>query len=130
METSDFVGTGGTRCGFDDMFWPNSDNEFFSRVSLKSRMGHTDAGRYEQVLAAQADRLAVLRQDAGIEIHGRRPDESSHEHVHGMVVEILRSVTLLQDSASQDGHPITHGHGLDLIVGDVDGGHSQAPLNP
>jgi hypothetical protein len=38
------------------------------------------------------------------------------------------AVALLQQAVLEHGHPVAHGHGLDLVVGDVDGRDAQAAL--
>ena len=46
-----------------------------------------------------------------------------------MVVELLGRVDLLQLPLPDHGDPVAHGHGLDLIVGDVDGRDVQLVLD-
>ena len=47
-----------------------------------------------------------------------------------MVVEPLRGIDLLQLPLPDHGHPVAHGHRLDLVVGDVDGRDVQLVLDP
>jgi hypothetical protein len=61
-------------------------------------------------------------------VHRGAPDETADEQVHGPVVELLRPRHLLQLSLAHDRDAVTHGHGLDLIVGDVDRRRSEAIL--
>ena len=55
------------------------------------------------------------------EVHRGRTHEAGHEHVGGPVVDGLRLVELLQASAVHHGDARGQRHGLDLVVGDVDG---------
>ena len=43
-----------------------------------------------------------------------------------MVVELLRRADLLEEAVPHDGDPVAHRHGLDLVVGDVDGRRAEA----
>jgi hypothetical protein len=61
-------------------------------------------------------------------IHGRRADEAGDELVRRLIVDRLRLVALLQDSILHDRDPLSHRHGLHLIVGDIDGGDAQAAM--
>ena len=53
------------------------------------------------------------------QVHRRRADEAGDEDVRRVVVEELRRPDLLQDAALDHRHPVAHGHGLDLVVRDV-----------
>ena len=46
----------------------------------------------------------------------------------GSVVQVQRGVDLLEQAVLQHGDPVAHRHGLDLVVGDVDGGDAEALL--
>ena len=53
------------------------------------------------------------------EVHLRRAYEACHELVHGMVIEVLRSVYLMHESVLHYHNPVSHGHGLGLVVRNV-----------
>ena len=61
-------------------------------------------------------------------VHRRRADEFRYEHVHRTPVQLPWNRALLQDTVAQHRDAIAHGHCLDLVVGDVDGGDAQSPL--
>ena len=46
-----------------------------------------------------------------------------------VVVERLGVVALLEHAGAHDRHPVAHGHGLDLVVGDVERGHAHPALD-
>src|SRR6266540_1418699 len=46
-------------------------------------------------------------------------DESGDEPVDRVVVQLLRRADLLKETVAHDRDPGAHGHGLDLVVGDV-----------
>ena len=56
-------------------------------------------------------------------VHGRRADEARDEDVGRAVVEVERRPRLLDHATVHDHDLVGHRHGLDLIVGDVDGRH-------
>jgi hypothetical protein len=59
-------------------------------------------------------------------VHRRRADELRDEEVGGPVEELQRRAGLLDPALAHDDDLVGHGHGLDLVVGDVDGGGAQA----
>src|SRR5205814_8620418 len=62
------------------------------------------------------------------DIHRRRPQEARHEGVGRLGVDLDRGAELPDSPALHDGDPVPEAHGLDLVVGDVDGGRADAPL--
>ena len=59
------------------------------------------------------------------EIHGRRADEPSDESIGWMFIDLQGSAGLLQSAVVHDEDTVGHGHGLHLIVGDIDNGGPQ-----
>ena len=76
------------------------------------------------MLGPEADQT-VRRLD---DIHRRRPQEAGHEGVGRLGVDLDRRAELPDSPALHDGDPVPEAHGLDLVVGDVDGGRTDAPL--
>src|SRR5690606_2846205 len=73
------------------------------------------------------DTRRAVRDDLAFdEIHGRRADEAGNEQVVGTVVKIERGAHLLDDAVVHHHDLVGHGHGLDLVVSDVDRGRLQA----
>ncbi len=56
------------------------------------------------------------------------PMKPGHEHVDRMREQLPRCGALLQHAVVQHGDAVAHRHRLDLVVGDVDGRHAEAPL--
>ena len=79
-------------------------------------------------MVSSANSAPPLVQRNGLDVHGGRADEAGDEDVGRGVVERPRGVHLLQDTVEQHRDPVTHGHGLDLVVRDVDGGDAQLGL--
>lgn len=62
------------------------------------------------------------------EIHGRRADKARDKQIGGPFVKLLRGADLLCDAPVHHYHAIAQRHCLGLVVGDVDGGGTQPPL--
>ena len=74
------------------------------------------------ILAQHHVRATVAGADRSVrDVHDRAADELRHEQVDGMLIDVVGQPDLLQDAVVHDGDPVGHGHGLDLVVGDVDG---------
>jgi hypothetical protein len=61
-------------------------------------------------------------------IHGRRADEAGDELVGGLIVQLERLPHLLHHAVLHDDDPVAQRHGLDLIVGDVNGGGAETQM--
>ena len=55
------------------------------------------------------------------EVHGRLADESGHKDVFRLIIELIGRADLLDVAVLHDHNPVRQGHGLGLVVGDVDG---------
>ena len=64
------------------------------------------------------------------EVHPGAADEARDEQVARPVVEFQGRAHLLDDPALQHHDLVGHGHGLDLVVGDVDHGRAQLLVQP
>jgi hypothetical protein len=67
------------------------------------------------------------------EVHRRAADETGHEQVGRVVVEVAGAVDLLEvrlvpGDLAQHRHPVAHRHGLGLVVGDVERGGAETLL--
>ena len=67
---------------------------------------------------------------AGRKFIGGEPMKPATNRLPGLLVELARRGQLLQHAALEHRHPVAEGHGLGLVVGDVDGGDAQALLQP
>src|ERR671912_2396011 len=77
------------------------------------------------VLRPHAEHGVVL---PGDDVHGRRANEAGREVARGLVVKLVRRTVLLDVTVPHQDHPVGHRHGLRLIMGDVDHGHSEPLL--
>ena len=56
------------------------------------------------------------------QVHWRRPKEGRHERVGGFLVDLPWCADLADPAAVNNGDPVAHAHGLNLVVGHIDGG--------
>src|SRR3954468_9809171 len=85
-----------------------------------------------EMLRPHPDRGRALLQGvlAGDEVHLRRTDEAGDEEISRPLVELQRRAVLL-DLATVEHHDLVgHGHGLNLVVGDIDRGSAELLLEP
>src|SRR6266700_2784216 len=62
------------------------------------------------------------------QIHGRGTEKGGDESVGGIVVDLRGSTELAHHALVENHDAVAHGHGFDLIVGDVDGGGADAAM--
>src|SRR6266568_3017860 len=94
-------------------------------------VGHEALGHLGRDLDLDAaglgkERAGAVRQADGDEVHGRRADEARDELVRRLRVNLEGLAHLLYPAVLHDHDATAEGHGLDLIVGDVDGGGLEA----
>src|SRR5215471_17297018 len=80
------------------------------------RASGEDRYREEMLGTETDDDVVFLRQ-----IHWRRSQKRRHERVGRVVVDVSRRADLANLTEVHDHDPVSQGHGLDLIVRDVDG---------
>ena len=73
-----------------------------------------------QTPSAALDQLRVE------EVHLRAADEGADEQVGRIIVEVLRGIDLLDEAVLHDDDARAHGHGLGLVMGNVDKGRLEA----
>ena len=85
-------------------------------------LGHSDGAGAE----GEGVIVAVLAQLGIDEVHLGRAHEAGHELVDGVIVQVLRSIDLLNEAVLHNHDAVAHGHSLSLVVGNVDKGGAQA----
>ena len=92
-----------------------------------ARENRTCRAAVDRAVAGAAPSAATVgRQD----VHHRAADELRDEQVGGMLIDLGRRADLLQHAVIHDGDPVGQRHGLDLVVGDVDGGRVVLEVQP
>src|SRR5579883_3378409 len=77
-------------------------------------------GKREPHPARTFEPNAAIAADAALDhVHRRRTDEARDEYIVGAIVQFERHADLLDQAIVHDDDLIGHGHGFDLIVGDV-----------
>ena len=86
--------------------------------ALLGLVGQDDGGlaHLDLVLAVLLGQLAVK------EVHLGGADEAGHEQIGGPVKDLLGGADLLDEAVLHDDDAVAQGHGLGLVVGDVDEG--------
>ena len=112
---------------------PDPQHDLFTLVAA-ARAGQHRARprRHRQPAAAfvEHQRPTLVEQLAAQEVHRRRAEESGHEPVRGMVVDLERAAALLDHAVLHHHDPIAQRHRLFLIVRDVDRGASEPQVQP
>ena len=96
----------------------------------------TDSGRTPTAAAVEVrpgrrlERAAppAPRRGGRDDVHRRRADEARGEDGGGPLVELGRRAVLLDAAVAHQHDVVGHGHGLDLVVGDVEHGDAEAAL--
>src|SRR5579862_669373 len=115
-----------------EVLWSNADQDVATAVGSQARAGSERVRANRERMPLERDRRPFRREGelALDQVHRRRADETGDEAVGGTVVDVLRSVDLLEQTVAHDSDAIAHRHRLDLIVGDIDGGDSEVALQP
>src|SRR3954469_11004300 len=118
-------GRGGGAVVLDDVEVLGADTHRHRGVTLVG-------GGLESLAVDGHDAVAELHTAVGDrhldQVHRRGADEAGDEEVGRAVVHVARRVDLLEQTVLEDGHAVAHRHGLDLVVGDVDGGDAETAL--
>ncbi len=85
-------------------------------------------GQGQAVAAGKFDRAAVPGHLGVEQVHGRRADEAGDEGAGRVLVELDRRAELLDYAGVEYQQPVAEGHGLDLVMGDVDAGDAEILL--
>src|SRR5215472_11388742 len=90
-------------------------------------------GRVARGLEAAAPRLQAIAPALALEprrhqVHGGIAEEAGDEGVDGIAIDLQRLADLDNLAAIHDADAIAHGHGLDLVMGDVDRGRAELML--
>ena len=92
-------------------------------VPVESKLSAGLGGeRHVHILGLDGKAVARAHQLGIEEVHLRHADKAGDEDVRGMVEDLLRGGDLLDDAVLHDHDTVTEGHGLGLVVGDVDEG--------
>src|SRR5699024_9711051 len=109
-----------------DVLGTDAHLDLLADISVQLAVGGLLLGQGDQV-AAQVNcvLVALLGQAAVQEVHLGAADEAGDEHVAGVIVQVLRGIDLLDDAVLHDDDAVAHGHGLGLVMGNVDEGGGQ-----
>ncbi len=102
-------------------------NNFLTDVILEVGVVSLLCGKLDgEVLEVKVNVLALLLELTVDEVHLRCADKACNEDIYGIVIEVLRSINLLNETVLHNNDTGSHGHSLDLVVSNVDEGGSNA----
>ncbi len=105
-----------------DVLGPQADHHL-------GAVGDLDVGRREPAAAhLHPDPVSRVADQPRQRVHGWAADEPGDEQVRRLVVHVAGRAHLLEPAVLEHGDPVGHGHRLDLVVGDVDDGGGQLPV--
>ena len=105
-----------------DVLGPDPEGDFRSRGAGEG-VPKCAILRKCRLLGGHKDPVAV---DAPFEeIHRRATDEARDVDILGLLIELGRASDLLDLAVAHDDDAIAHAQSLDLIVGDIQSGHTQ-----
>ena len=113
-----------------DALRSETGNDFLADIILEIRILCLIVRELQRV-ACEVDIniLTLLLKLCVDEVHLRSTHESSNEEVDRNVVEVLRSIDLLDETILHNDDSRSHGHCLDLVVGNVDEGGAESLMN-
>ena len=100
-------------------------NNFLTDVILEVGVVSLLSGKLDgEVLEVEVYVLTLLLELTVDEVHLRSADEACNEDVYRVVIEVLRSINLLDKTVLHNYDTGSHSHSLDLVVSNVDKGGS------
>ena len=101
-------------------FGTDTHNNFLTNVILECRViGLFCRQLNGATLKVEVNIFALLFKRTCNEVHLRRAYEACNENVAGIVIQILRSIDLLNKTVLHNDYTCSHGHSLDLVVSNV-----------
>ena len=101
-----------------NIFRPDTKNYFFAYVSFQLRL----LNRNLVLAKSKGIVIAVFLHFSIQEIHLRRADKSCHKLIARIVIQCLRCIHLLDNSAFHNHNTVAHGHSFRLVMGNIDKG--------
>ena len=113
-----------------DALRSETGNDFLADIILQSRILCLIVRELQRV-ACEVDIniLTLLLKLCVDEVHLRSTHESSNEEVDRNVIEVLRSIDLLDETILHNDDSRSHGHCLDLVVGNVNEGGAESLMD-
>ena len=130
LDFHDRVGTDFHVAFHREVLGPDPHDHLGTRSVEQARIALDGTGsKHEAVLGERDSHDTVVDVHlAAHQVHRRTSDERRHEQVGGPQIQLLRRCNLLEHAIAEHGHAVTHGHRLDLVVGDVHHGGAEPRL--
>ena len=121
------VGDGQEALFVVDVLRTDTHDDFLADVGLVNQLADLGIRNLDGVGAELGPNFVALLHELGVEeVHLRAADEGTDEQVGRIVVQVLRGVDLLDEAVLHDDDTGSHGHGLGLVMSNVDEGGLQA----
>jgi len=121
------VGDGQEALFIVDVLRTDAHDNFLADVGLVNQLANLRIRNLDGVIAELGPDTVGLLDELGVEeVHLRAADEGADEQVARIVVQVLRGIDLLHETVLHDNDTGSHGHGLGLVMGNVDEGGLQA----
>ena len=120
----------GPVAGFGKAFGPDADGNVIAHRRDGGAGRELELERGEPGAARVTVRPETAVNLGGEEIHARRTEEAGDEAIGRAIVELERGADLLDDAVVEHDDAARHGHGLGLVVGDVDHGGLELGVEP
>src|ERR1700722_1332883 len=108
-----------------DVFRTNSEDDIFVDVSVREGFQTPFERERQSVFLARLhkEQTAIAPSDIALqEVHRRTADEASDEEIFRLPVKSQRIGYLHDETVAHDANAITHGHSLNLVMGNVNHG--------
>ena len=108
---------------------PNTQNDIFSCITAVQKFSGTVCIHLYALPVKRKPRSTALPLYSGFDkIHSRRTNKSCHKFIYRILIKIRRCSHLLNHTGFHHHDPCSQRHGLHLIMGHIDGGGSQIPV--
>ena len=109
-----------------DMLGTDTEADFLADVRLENAILVLALGQNDGILVELEGELAAFLHEGSVhEVHLRGADEACYELVAGQIIQVLRSIDLLDEAVLHNDDTGTHGHSLGLIVCYIDEGGAE-----
>ena len=106
-----------------DVLRTDAHDDFLANVGFVHQLANLRIRHLDGIVAKLGpNAVRTLDQLRVEEVHLRAADEGADEQVGRIIVEVLRGIDLLDEAVLHDDDTRAHGHGLSLVMGNIDKG--------
>ena len=110
-----------------DVLRTDAHDNFLADVGLVHQLANLRIRHLDGVAAELGPHAVRALDELRVEeVHLRAADEGANEQVGRVIVQVLRGIDLLDEAVLHNDDAGAHGHGLGLVMGNIDEGRLQA----